>query len=153
MNAAIRITDGLLGRHFDFGDAKQRAVNIYLLQMVAGTVAHDLLQPGRVHDDADRRDLAVTLEFAEDHAGWAAPEHEAYLDRVIERARQILSRHRDDVERVAAALRERKTLDGAALAKLCAPMPRRTGACRVWLRLEGLAVRFLSAPPLRIRAP
>lgn len=116
------ITDGLLGRHFDARPEKRRAVNIHLLETVAGSVAHDLSLPGRQHDNADAHDLEHARQFLLDHAGWVQPEdRDAYLERLIGRASSILREHLEDVRKVATALLNQKTLDGAELIALCEP--------------------------------
>lgn len=113
------ITDGLLGRHFDDRPEKRRAVNIHVMATLAGSLAQDLFQPGRLRDEADERDHHDAFAFADRHAGWAERDRKAYFARLEERATQILVANRALLERIADALQERKTLDREQLKALC----------------------------------
>ena len=93
---------------------KRKYVLRNLLTMVAGTVAHDILKPGREHDDADKNDKENAQDLIIQCAWWAKSDRdrEIYLNLVYAEAREEMEKHWPWVQAVAAALIERRKLSG-----------------------------------------
>jgi ATP-dependent Zn protease len=109
--------DGRRYSHFDQSDAKKAYIRARVLIEVAGTLAHDIKFPGRVHDEGDAhdehwaRDLVIEVSWEDDR--------DAYLARAKQEAKTLLQENWNLVEKVAAALLAGKRLDRADLRKAC----------------------------------
>lgn len=104
--------------HFGDSPDKRTYIETRILTSVAGTIAHDLRFPGRVHDAADANDDRMSRELIEDNAGWADNDRDGYLERLQEIARNLLQTNWPWVEAVAHALIERRTISTADLIAL-----------------------------------
>jgi hypothetical protein len=108
--------------------AKRRYAEQRILIELAGTAAHNLLEPGRLSDLGDETDARSAREFADELISWE--DKEAYLCRARDEAETRLRAHWPWVEAVAGALLQRKTLsreDILALRPPAAPENRSFG--------------------------
>lgn len=107
--------------YFDQSDEKRRYIEVRVLTGIAGTIAHDLLCPGRTHDAGDERDQAHQKDIIADTVSWH--DHDDYLQgRKIE-ARQMLTEHWSWVAAVAAALVQKIEISGEELIELINSTP------------------------------
>lgn len=109
-------------RFLDQSAEKRRYVNRYLILTVAGSVAHDLMCPGRPHDGGDENDLAHGKDYIGLRASWA-DDPDGYLASILMTARRILEPRRAVLQAVADALVEHDELTRAQMAAMCPPDP------------------------------
>lgn len=96
-------------RWFDNSEEKQRYIEMRVLITLAGSIAHDLREPGRIHDEGDSEDYQRARRIVEEAVSWD-DDHRRYLERAVETTRSILVRHWLQVQIVAAALLDRDSL-------------------------------------------
>lgn len=106
-------------RYLNQSPEKQRYLEMRVLITLAGTAAHDLLCPGRAHDEGDRRDERDAFEMLDESRSWAQ-DHDQYLETMKLRVRKELAAHWPKVERAAAALLQRDSISGTDLVALLA---------------------------------
>jgi hypothetical protein len=104
--------------HFGGSPAKRAYIETRILTGVAGTIAHDLRFPGRVHDAGDVNDNGGARAILEDNAGWADDDRDGYFRQLCANARDLLQTNWPWVEAVAVALIVRKTISGAEVMQL-----------------------------------
>lgn len=106
-------------RHFDQSEAKKKYIRMRVLIEVAGTIAHDIKFPGRTHDGGDAYDdhwaKQLVIEGVHFEDG-----RDAYLASARQEAEGLLKENWPLVEKVAAALLERRELSRAELLRLLA---------------------------------
>jgi hypothetical protein len=107
-------------RYFNQSPEKRRYLEMRVLITLAGTAAHDILFPGREHDEGDRRDECQAAKMIEESASWHQ-DHTAYLEAMKIKVRKQLKDRWPNVARVAEALLRQNYLSGAELAALMAP--------------------------------
>jgi ATP-dependent Zn protease len=95
--------------YFDKSQEKRLYLEMRVMITLAGTVAHDIMEPGRAHDVADKMDRDQAIELLED---WEAPDDEraAWLDELASKTRETLVANRSLIERISVVLLERETL-------------------------------------------
>ena len=86
---------------------KRSYIETRILIVVAGTIAHDLRFPKRVHDKGDECDDRRACAIIAESAGWAG---DGYLAQLQETARGLLQTNWPWVEAVARALIDRKII-------------------------------------------
>jgi ATP-dependent Zn protease len=86
---------------------------------LAGTIAHDLNEPGRAHDAGDTNDENEARQFIEYQVPYEL--RNGHLEKAKQKAIDLLTRHWAAVEAVAQGLLEHTTLDRAAVLDLCEP--------------------------------
>jgi hypothetical protein len=91
-----------------------------LLTMAAGTVAHGILKPDRTLDCGDNNDREEIRDLIIQCAWWAQTDRhrELYLNLVYAKARAEIEQHWPWVQAVAAALIERRKLNGEEVLNL-----------------------------------
>jgi hypothetical protein len=70
--------------HFGGSPAKRAYIETRILTGVAGTIAHDLRFPGRVHDAGDVNDNGGARAILEDNAGWADDDRDGYFRNFVQ---------------------------------------------------------------------
>jgi hypothetical protein len=103
---------------FGVSPEKRAYIETRILTRVAGTIAHDLRFPGRVHDAGDEYDERCAFAIIEENAGWADNRRDSYFQQLQETARDLLRKNWPWVEAVARALIERKTISEAEVMEL-----------------------------------
>jgi hypothetical protein len=124
--------NGIVGRT-DFPDAppafknylgtspeKQAYIENLVMIEVAAAIAHDILNPSRVHDAGDAHDLQRARTIIEQNASWAENDRETYLQSLRNFARPMIAANWAWVQAVALALLEQRELTGADVMK-CRP--------------------------------
>lgn len=106
--------------YFNESPEKRRYIEMRVLIALAGTAAHDLLCPGREHDEGDHRDEHQASEMIEESRSWAQ-DHAAYLEAMKVKVREHLTEHWSKVARVAEVLLRQNSISGTELAALMAP--------------------------------
>jgi hypothetical protein len=101
--------------YFDKSEPKRIYFEMRVMITVAGTVAHDILTPGRPHDAGDDMDDREARDLFLDHWEASNDEREAYIGRLVGRARDALLASWPAVERVARALLENGELSRSEL--------------------------------------
>eukprot|EP01037_Dinobryon_pediforme_P027469 gene27469-30368_t len=104
--------------HFGDSPRKRAYIETRILTAVAGTVAHDLRFPERVHDEGDENDERCARAIVEDNAGWADGDRDSYFQHLRASARRLVQLHWSWVHAVADALIERKTITTFDIMKL-----------------------------------
>jgi hypothetical protein len=97
---------------------KRKYVETRILISIAGTIAHDLRSPDRVHDSADEYDERCAQMIIEQNAGWAGDNRDGYFQQLQEIGRSLVRANWPWVESVARALIEHKTIGKAEIIKL-----------------------------------
>ena len=105
-------------------DIARSMVTRYGMSEKLGSIAYDR-DPGNYLAGADRPFPTREREYADDTA--AAIDHEvrAIVERVFQRAQGILKSRRTILDKAAAKLLEKETLEQSDLEALCAKHPRR----------------------------
>jgi hypothetical protein len=100
-------------RYLNVSPEKQKYVDTRILTEVAATIAHDLHEPDRTHDQGDECDDRRARDFVSRGAGWVAIDgREAYLQRQKDVALDLLCSNWAWVEAVANALLQKRTISG-----------------------------------------
>jgi ATP-dependent Zn protease len=94
---------------FDDSPQKRQYLELRVLTTLAGTAAHNILQPNRTPDSGDQMDENQAREIVRDHMSWS-DDHDVYIHQLKTMAQKILSENRGAVEAIAAALLERDRL-------------------------------------------
>jgi hypothetical protein len=106
-------------RYLNQSPEKQRYLEMRVLITLAGTAAHDILCPGRAHDEGDRRDEHDAFEMIDESRSWAQ-DHSAYLEAMKIKVRKQLTEHWPKVVRIAETLLQQNSISGADLVALLA---------------------------------
>jgi hypothetical protein len=106
-------------RYFNQSPEKQRHIEMRVLITLAGTAAHDILCPGRAHDEGDRRDEHEAFEMIDESRSWAQ-DNSAYLEVMKIKVCEQLTEHWPKVVQLAEMLLQRNSISGADLAALLA---------------------------------
>jgi ATP-dependent Zn protease len=104
--------------HLGDSPEKRTYIETRILIGLAGTIAHDLRFPARVHDIGDVRDEGCARAIIEENAGWADNCRDSYFQQLQKTARGLLQTKRLWVEAVAHALIENRSLPGAKVIEL-----------------------------------
>jgi hypothetical protein len=88
-------------RYLDESPPKRAYTEQRVLTELAGSVAHDIFQPGRPHDIGDETDLRITRELIGELVSWQE-NREDYLVEARAKAVQLLQAHWAWVEAVPA---------------------------------------------------
>jgi ATP-dependent Zn protease len=96
--------------------AKRQYAEQRILVELAGTAAHNLLEPGRPSDLGDQTDADSARDFARELVSWE--DQSAYLCRARDEAETRLKAHWPWLEAVAAALLQHETLSRADILAL-----------------------------------
>ena len=104
--------------YLDKSPAKKRYVRQLVLEKLAGSAAHDLYNPTRVHDTSDKHDLRVARRFVGDFVSW--DDEESYFATARSEVIDLVQQNWHSVELVAQALLEHDILQRDELLS-CAP--------------------------------
>jgi hypothetical protein len=88
---------------FDDSPQKRQYLEVRILTTLAGTAAHNILEPNRPQDSGDYMDENQAREMVRDHMSWDDA-REAYIEQLKKKAQQSLVKYWGAVEAVAAAL-------------------------------------------------
>lgn len=104
-------------RHFDQSETKKKYIRTRVLIEVAGTIAHDIKFPGRAHDEGDAYDDHWAKQLVTEGAH-VEDDRDGYLASARQEAEGLLKKNWPLVEKVAAALLERRELSRTELLEI-----------------------------------
>ena len=98
--------------HLGDSPEKRTYIETRILIGLAGTIAHDVRFPARVHDIGDAHDEGCARAIIEENAGWADNCRDSYFQQLQKTARGLLRTNWLWVEAVAHALIENQEPSG-----------------------------------------
>jgi hypothetical protein len=105
-------------RYFGRSPEKLRYLEMRVRITLAGTIVHDIAEPGRQHDVGDHADARFAHELFKDHWECSDEERATHVVRLEAETRAIVVQHWEIVERIARELLCRRELSGADLAAI-----------------------------------
>lgn len=95
--------------YFNKSREKRLYLEMRVMVTLAGTVAHDTMEPGRVHDSADEMDQDQAIKLLQH---WEATDKEraAWLKELASRTRETLVANRHMIEAISSSLLEHNAL-------------------------------------------
>ena len=100
-------------RYFDDSPTKRAYARARVLGELAGSIAHDIFEPGRQRDRADQHDDHWASELAVEMVSWM--DSGAFVATALEEAEVLLRAHWSAVEALALALLEQRTMQRAEI--------------------------------------
>lgn len=95
-------------RYFDESSVKRAYARARVLGELAGSIAHDIFEPGRQRDGADQHDDHWASQLAIEMVSWM--DASAFLDAARKEAEVLLRTHWAAVEALALALLDHRTM-------------------------------------------
>lgn len=96
--------------YLDSSFEKRDYIETRILIAIAGTIAHDIYTPGRIHDSGDSHDLQRAKAFIEQNASWAVNDRDGYLQCLRDLSRQMIAENWAYVQAIAFALVKQREL-------------------------------------------
>jgi hypothetical protein len=109
--------------HFGKSAEKRSYLDMRARITLAGTIAHDIAEPGRRHDVGDEMDDAIAMEFFSETWDCDDDERAAIIAQLTREMRTILLQSWDKVERIVGALMREEELSAAQLRNLFQDQP------------------------------
>ena len=94
------------------GDDKKAYIEMRIVIKLAGSCAHDAIDPSRTRDSGDFYDVKWAMEIIEECASWAENDRVGYLESCRKIASDIIASNWDWITKVANELCSSKTLIG-----------------------------------------
>lgn len=106
--------------HLSDTPAKRAYARSRVLGELAGSAAHDLLEPGRTRDAADQHDDHWSRELIKEMVNWE--DHDRYFENAQQEVKSLLQSNWPAVEAMAQALLKYKTITRAQILGVIPPL-------------------------------